>query len=51
VVLAEWRITIEWRRDGSRTTYPGMSWATYRGDEIVDWREYWNPADIKPPAI
>ena len=48
MVLGEWRITIEYRADGQRRTYEGMSRATIRHGLITEWREYWNPADVLP---
>ena len=46
-VLAEWRIAIETRDAGRRIEYDGMSVCEIRGDQIVMWREYWDPADLR----
>lgn len=46
VVLAEWTIEIENRADGRVLAYDGMSVARIRDGLIVEWREYWNPADL-----
>jgi len=48
LVLAEWTIVVEARADGRRIRWRGMSAATYRGERIATWREYWNPADLAP---
>jgi ketosteroid isomerase-like protein len=46
VVLAEWVITVEHRESGQQITWRGMSRCTMRDGLIVEWREYWNPADL-----
>jgi ketosteroid isomerase-like protein len=46
VVLAEWVITVEHRATGRQITWRGMSRCTLRDGLIVEWREYWNPADV-----
>jgi ketosteroid isomerase-like protein len=46
VVLAEWVITVEHRETRQPITWRGMSRCTIRDGLIVDWREYWNPADL-----
>jgi ketosteroid isomerase-like protein len=46
MVLAEWTIELEHRDGGSVHRYRGMSVARLRDGLIVEWREYWNPADI-----
>jgi hypothetical protein len=46
VVLAEWVITVEHRSSGQQITWRGMSRCTIRDGLIVEWREYWNPADL-----
>ena len=46
VVLAEWRIAIEHRESGRRIEWPGMSVCRIEDGRIVQWREYWNPADL-----
>jgi ketosteroid isomerase-like protein len=45
-VLAEWRIAIG-RPDGKRIEWCGMSVAEVRDGLIHNWREYWNPADVR----
>jgi uncharacterized protein (TIGR02246 family) len=45
-ILAAWTIAVERRDDGRRLEWSGMSVADVRGDLIVAWREYWNPADL-----
>jgi uncharacterized protein len=47
-VLAEWTIAAEDRQSGARLEWRGMSIALIRDGLIVHWREYWNPADLKP---
>lgn len=47
-VLAEWSIRVADRRTGLEAAWDGMSRARYRGGRIVEWREYWNPADLRP---
>lgn len=47
VVLAEWTIRIADRRSGREAGWDGMSRARYRDGLIADWREYWNPADVR----
>jgi limonene-1,2-epoxide hydrolase len=46
LVLAEWHAEIEWRADGRRSTWRGMSVCEIRDGLITTWREYWNPADF-----
>ena len=46
VVLAEWVITVEHRESGQQITWRGMIRCTLRDGLIVEWREYWNPADL-----
>src|SRR5262249_10506950 len=47
-VLAEWRIAAETRQaPARRIAWAGMSVCRIRGDEIVSWREYWDPADLR----
>ena len=46
LVLAEWQAEIEWRADGRRSTWRGMSVCEIRDGLITTWREYWNPADF-----
>ena len=50
VVLAEWVITVEHRTSGQPITWRGMSRCTIRDGLIVEWREYWNPADLAGAA-
>jgi ketosteroid isomerase-like protein len=47
VVLAEWTIRVADRRTDRETSWDGMSRARYRDGRIVEWREYWNPADVR----
>jgi len=47
MVLAEWSIEAEMRESGARLAWRGMSVARVRAGLIVDWREYWNPADLR----
>jgi ketosteroid isomerase-like protein len=46
LVLAEWHAEIEWRADGRRSTWRGMSICEIRDGLITTWREYWNPSDF-----
>ena len=46
LVLAEWRAEVEWRADGRRSSWRGMSVCEIRDGLITFWREYWNPADF-----
>jgi ketosteroid isomerase-like protein len=46
LVLAEWHAEIEWRADGRRSSWRGMSVCEIRDGLIGTWREYWNPADF-----
>lgn len=46
-VLAEWDAELEWRQDGRRSSWRGMSVCTIRDGLITSWREYWNPADFQ----
>ena len=46
LVLAEWDAEIEWRTDGRRSAWRGMSVCEIRDGLITEWREYWNPADF-----
>jgi len=46
-VLAEWTIRVADRRSGVEIAWDGMSRARYdEHGRIVEWREYWNPADL-----
>jgi ketosteroid isomerase-like protein len=47
-VLAEWTITLTVRGDGRTIAYRGMSSCRLRGDRIARWREYYDPAELKP---
>jgi uncharacterized protein (TIGR02246 family) len=47
IVLAEWKITMEWRPEGRRVSYTGMSRSTIRDGLINEWREYWNVGDME----
>jgi limonene-1,2-epoxide hydrolase len=46
VVLSEWTIEIEFRADGRRATYDGMSRCELRDGLIASWREYYDPAQL-----
>lgn len=46
-VLAEWDAELEWREDGRRSSWRGMSVCELRDGLITSWREYWNPADFQ----
>ena len=46
-VLAEWDAELEWKEDGRRSSWRGMSVCTIHDDLITSWREYWNPADFQ----
>lgn len=46
-VLAEWDAELEWKEDGRRSSWRGMSVCTIREGLITSWREYWNPADFQ----
>jgi limonene-1,2-epoxide hydrolase len=46
LVLAEWRITIEWRMQDTTVSYSGMSRCRIRNGLITEWREYWNAGDM-----
>lgn len=48
VVLAEWTITLTVRDGGGTISYRGMSSCELRGDRIARWREYYDPADLRP---
>lgn len=45
-VLSEWTVGLEERATGRQIVWRGMSVAGYRDGLIVNWREYWNPADL-----
>jgi limonene-1,2-epoxide hydrolase len=46
-VLAEWDAELEWKEDGRRSVWRGMSVCEIRDGLITSWREYWNPADFQ----
>ena len=46
VVMAEWTIAMERRRNGALVEWRGMSVAEMRDGLIATWREYWNPAAL-----
>jgi ketosteroid isomerase-like protein len=46
-VLAEWDAELEWKEDGRRSSWRGMSVCTIRDGLITHWREYWNPAGFQ----
>jgi uncharacterized protein (TIGR02246 family) len=48
LVLAEWTIAVVVRTDGRAVRWRGMSSAQYRGERIAVWREYWDPATLRP---
>jgi ketosteroid isomerase-like protein len=47
-VLAEWTITLAVRHDGRTIAYRGMSSCRLQDDRIARWREYYDPAELKP---
>ncbi len=47
LVLAEWKITLEWRLQGATVSYTGMSRSTIRNGLITEWREYWNAGEMQ----
>lgn len=47
LVLAEWKITLEWRLQGVTVSYTGMSRSTIRNGLITEWREYWNAGEMQ----
>jgi limonene-1,2-epoxide hydrolase len=47
LVLAEWKITLEWRLQDTTVTYSGMSHCRIRNGLITEWREYWNAGDMQ----
>jgi uncharacterized protein (TIGR02246 family) len=47
-VLAEWTITIERRADARQLSYRGMSICEIRDGLIQWWREYFDPALLRP---
>jgi ketosteroid isomerase-like protein len=47
LVLAEWKITLEWRLQGATVSYTGMSRSTIRDGFITEWREYWNAGEMQ----
>ena len=48
VVLADWTITVERRRDGEQVSWRGMSACELRDALIVWWREYYeDPAGLR----
>jgi len=49
-VLAEWTITLENKADRKQLSYRGMSVCELRDGLIQSWREYYDPADLRPPA-
>jgi uncharacterized protein (TIGR02246 family) len=48
VVLAEWTIALEVRADRRPITYRGMSVCEVRDGRITTWREYYDPAHVRP---
>lgn len=48
IVLSEWTIEIERRDGGQRITYDGMSRCEIRDGLIASWREYYDPAALRP---
>jgi ketosteroid isomerase-like protein len=47
LVLAEWKITLEWRVQGVTVSYTGMSRSTIRNGLITEWSEYWNAGEMQ----
>jgi len=48
VVLAEWTIDLEVRADGRPISYRGMSVCEIAEGRIRRWREFYDPADLRP---
>ena len=48
VVLAEWTIDLEVRADGRPISYRGMSVCEIADGRIRTWREYYDPAHLRP---
>ena len=48
VVLAEWSIDLEVRADGRLISYRGLSVCEVVDGRIRTWREYYDPADLRP---
>lgn len=47
LVLAEWKITMEWRLQNVTVSYTGMSRSVIRNGLITEWREYWNAGELQ----
>jgi ketosteroid isomerase-like protein len=47
LVLAEWKITLEWRVQSTVVSYSGMSRCRMRDGLITEWVEYWNAGDMQ----
>ncbi len=47
LVLAEWKITMEWRLQNVTVSYTGMSRSIIRDGLITEWREYWNAGELQ----
>ena len=50
-VLAEWTQSVEVRSSGTVLVWRGMSICEIRDDLIAWWREYYDPAQLRPPGI
>jgi uncharacterized protein (TIGR02246 family) len=48
VVMAEWTIELALRSDDRRITYRGMSICELADGRIRWWREYYDPAKLRP---
>jgi len=48
LVLAEWTIELAVRADGRQIAYRGMSICELAGAKIRWWREYYDPAALRP---
>jgi limonene-1,2-epoxide hydrolase len=48
LVLAEWTIALEWRADGRALSYRGMSVCELVDGRIRWWREFYDPAALRP---
>ncbi len=48
IVMAEWTITLAVRSDGRMIAYRGMSACRMEQGLITHWREYYDPALLRP---
>ena len=47
-VLSEWTIAGEVRKSGQPLRWRGMAICRIAGGLILEWREYWDPAQLAP---